>query len=163
VDRAIAGAPGAVPVHCRDEAHFAVAEAWARRALAAGDSYAEAFLAAQRREGLELPPLAATPTSTPLHGLHWFWDGPLLAALTLSGLLIALVAGLAATKADGRNTVSFFRIVGGCAASVVWLPVVVALTLWQPLPMLALLALGALGWWRYPRLFTHVRAGVRRA
>jgi hypothetical protein len=153
VHQAIADALDAVSVHCRDEAHFAVAETWARRALVAGDSYAEAFLAAQRRDGLELPPLAPTPRR--LHGVHWFWDGPLLAALTLSGLLVALVAGVAGAKADGRNTVSFFRIVAGFAASVVWLPVVVALTVWQPLPMLVLLALGALGWWRYPRMFAQ--------
>ncbi|ULU23480.1 1-acyl-sn-glycerol-3-phosphate acyltransferase [Dyella terrae] len=30
---------------------------------------------------------------------------------------------------------------------------IVALTIWHPLPALTLIALAAIGWWRYPHMF----------
>lgn len=156
VQQVIANALDAVSVCCRDAAHFAAAESSARHALAAGGSYAEAFLAAQRITELATPTPAQEKPSGIVHQRHWLWDAPLLAALILSAWPVALAAGLAGTKAEGRNTVTFFRMVGGFAAAIAWLPPLVALTIWQPLPMSVLLALGALGWWRYPRMFVRV-------
>lgn len=147
VHEAIGKALDAVSVHCRDETHFNAVQARARHALAAGDSYAEALLAAQGQ-----PELAPPPTHPHRSGLHWIWDGPLLACLTLACLPIALAGWYAGSKADGRNTVTFLRMAGGFFASFVWLPIAVALAVWQPWIALLLGVLAAMGWWRYPRM-----------
>ncbi|MDR3446761.1 MULTISPECIES: 1-acyl-sn-glycerol-3-phosphate acyltransferase [unclassified Dyella] len=148
VHEAIGHALDAISVNCRDEAQFASAEAWARHSLAAGDSYAKALLTAQAKP--ELTP--ASPAARSNH-VHWLWDALPLASLILTCLPIALAATVAGSKADARNTVTFFRMAGGFFAGLIWLPVIVALTIWHPLPALTLIALAAIGWWRYPHMF----------
>lgn len=148
VHEAIGNALDAVSVNCRDEAQFAAVEAWARHRMACGDSYAEALLAAQAAP--VLPPWRPAPRPGPM---HWLWDGVPLASLALCGAPIALAARVAGSKADARNTVTFFRMAGGFFVGLTWLPLVVALAIWQPLPVLTLVALAAIGWWRYPRMF----------
>jgi len=150
VHEAIGNALDAVSVHCLDEAQFIAAQAWARRRLAAGDSYAEALLAAQAQTDLAPPTTPARPGA-----LHWIWDGLPLAGLTVACLPITLAGAYAGSKADGRNTVTFLRMAGGFFAGFVWLPLAVGLAVWQPLIALALGLLAAVGWWRYPRMFSQ--------
>nr|WP_199044065.1 1-acyl-sn-glycerol-3-phosphate acyltransferase [Dyella sp. ASV24] len=148
VHEAIGRALDAVSVNCRSEAQFASVEASARFSLASGESYAEALLAAQVK-----PELAPPPPTTRSSLLHWLGDALPLACLILSCFPIALAAAVAGSKADARNTVTFFRMVGGFVAGLIWLPLVVAMTIWHPLPALTLITLAAIGWWRYPRMF----------
>lgn len=150
VHDAIGQALDAVSVHCPDEARFIAAQACARRSLAAGGSYAEALLAAQAQAQAE-------PTAAPPHrsAVHWLWDGVPLAALLLGCLPIALAGWYAGSRADGRNTVTFLRMAGGFFAGFVWLPLALALAFWQPLTAGVLAVLAAIGWWRYPRMFSQ--------
>ena len=114
----------------------------------AGGSYADAFVEVQRalREGRALP---VPPASRPRR--NWPWDYALAACFAVLFAPV-LLAGLAAGKrADARNTVTFFRMAAGLAVAWLWLPALLALTLWHPLPMAVAWALAALGWWRWPR------------
>jgi len=150
VHEAIGHGLDAVSVHCRDEARFIAAQAWARCSLAAGGRYAEALLAAQAERDLAPPP---APPSRRV--IHWLWDGLPLASLFLGCLPIVLAAWYAGSKADGRNTVTFLRMAGGFFSGFVWLPLALTLAIWQPPIALALAVLAAIGWWRYPRMFSQ--------
>lgn len=65
---------------------------------------------------------------------------------------VLLAGRVAGGKADARNTVSFFRIVGGLLVAMVWLPCLLLMTWFWPWPLLVLWPLAALGWWRWPRV-----------
>ncbi len=145
---AIGAALDAVSVNSRDEAAFAAAQAYALAISERGGSYAEAFVDAQRRlrEGEALPAAAPSPSRARP------WDAPWVACFVLLAAPVLLIGWAIGRKADARNTTTFFRMAGGLAAALLWLPVLLGLLVWQPLPMLAAFSLAALGWWRYPRL-----------
>jgi hypothetical protein len=64
---------------------------------------------------------------------------------------VMLIGFLAGRKADARNTVTFFRMVGGFAAALPWLPVLIVLCGYFPLPMLCWIVLAAAGWPAFKR------------
>ncbi|WP_426690013.1 hypothetical protein [Rhodanobacter ginsengiterrae] len=142
----IAAALDAVSVNCADPASFAAAEAHAAMRAAAGESYALAFIDAQQHPQ-RLHPLPSVPQ---VH--RWPWDWLLVGAFLLLAAPVLLAGRFAGSKADARNTVSFFRIVGGLAAALVWLPCLLLATALWPLPLLALWLAAACGWWRWPRV-----------
>jgi 1-acyl-sn-glycerol-3-phosphate acyltransferase len=147
--QAIAAALDAVSVNCPDPAGFAAAEAWATARAAAGESYALAFIEAQQRlQALRsLPALPPSPRAR-----AWPWDWVAVAAFMLLAAPVLLAGRFVGSKADARNTVSFFRITGGLVAALAWLPCLLLATYGWPLPLLALWTLGTLGWWRWPRV-----------
>lgn len=148
VHEAIGAALDQVSVDAPSPEAFGAAERYATAAARAGGSYAEAFLQAQQalRAGRPLPsPAPSRPRR------RWPWDYVLatcFAALCAPVLLAGYAAG---RQADARNTVTFFRMAGGFATAWLWLPALLALTAWQPLPMAAACLAASLGWWRWPR------------
>jgi hypothetical protein len=140
---AIGRALDQVSVDCPDPAAFAAAERQAAIEASHGGSYAEALVAAQQGRAAA-PTAAAARRSYP-------WDWLLAGCFALLFAPVLLIGRYAGGKADARNTVSFFRIAGGFVAAWLWLPLLLGLTVWHPLPMAAAWTAAALGWWRYPR------------
>lgn len=149
IHTAIALALDAVSVNCPDADRFAANESWARAQAAHGKSYALSLIEAQ----------TASPTTLPvtLHKRGWPWDWLLVAAFMLLAGPVLLAGRVVGGKADARNTVSLFRIIGGLLASLVWLPCLLLATWQWPWLLLTLWPLAALGWWRWPRVM-HRRA-----
>ncbi|MHB1059256.1 MAG: 1-acyl-sn-glycerol-3-phosphate acyltransferase [Rhodanobacter sp.] len=145
IHQAIAAALDAVSVNCADADSFAAAEAEATARAAAGEPYALAFIDAQHHP-------QARPAPPRLRIRAWPWDWLAVAAFMLLAAPVLLVGRFAGGKADARNTVSFFRIVGGLVAAVLWLPCLLLATWLWPAPLLALWLLAALGWWRWPHV-----------
>lgn len=137
----------AVSVNCPDEETFVAAQAAALARARAGESYAEAFLdeqagraEASRPDGPPQPRVSAPDAR----------DGRpvrLLGMLLLWLCWPVLLAGhLAGRRADARNTVSFFRILGGLAACVLWLPVLAVAAVLLPRVVAAGVVCALVGW-----------------
>jgi 1-acyl-sn-glycerol-3-phosphate acyltransferase len=139
IHEALTQALDAVSVDCADLASFERAERLAAADAADGGSYAIAFKR-HEREDTKIPVEARATVRTPLWGLLCGLPGMVLLAPVL------LVGYLAGRKAESRNTVTFFRMAGGFAASLIWLPILLVLLFIFPLPTLLLLALAVLGW-----------------
>ncbi|UJF25270.1 hypothetical protein L0B52_03725 [Suttonella sp. R2A3] len=137
-----AAALDAVSVDCRDVRQFNAVQRSAWRQAQQGADFGEAFLRAQRAE--EKPAeFHATGESS--------WRKYLATvALILGFPMVMLAARLAQRGADGRNNVTFFRLLGGFYGA--WLQIVCYLLLLIYLPWLAVLGLsvGLAGWWLYP-------------
>ncbi|MDN5910833.1 MAG: hypothetical protein L0H76_14700, partial [Brevibacterium sp.] len=146
VASAMASALDEVSVNCPDEETFdriqAKALNVARRTAGGAATFAKAFLDLQRQgeaetnhdaqaaggaeavsdaEKLGPQPHATTALRWVGIGLMWLF-APVLAAAAIAG-----------TRADGRNTVTFFRLLGGFAAVMVWIPVLVVAAFFWPL------------------------------
>ena len=136
---ALASALDAVSVACRDQAHLEEVERQALASAGRGGSYAEAFLRAQRETA---PPVS--PAAPPRRG-----SLPRTLGLACMALLwpLLLAGWLAGRKADGRNTVTFFRMAGGLAVGLVWVPCVAAAALAWPGQVVGMALLAAFGWW----------------
>jgi hypothetical protein len=109
-------------------------------------SYARAFLRwqeAARRAGLPEAPEMPRPRLVR-------WAYPFVAVFCVLLAPILLAGAFAGRKADGRNTVSFFRFIGGLAAALLWLPVLLILFFLFPLPMCVAFALSWVGWAKFP-------------
>jgi hypothetical protein len=156
---AMSAALEATSVNCPDEQSFERVE---RLAAAAADgcaeyapsatetdappSYARAFLYWQKAaRRLPLPNAPALPKRRAI----WL-AAPAVAVFCVLFAPVLLIGQWAGRKADGRNTVSFFRFIGGFAAALVWLPILLVLfVLFPPFGALAL-ALAWIGWRRWP-------------
>lgn len=120
-----------ISVNCQDEATFHQAEHYAYQRLQNGESYAEAFLNYQRH------PSATSCEKTQAFSSYakaWRWLGFGLMFILLP---ILLAAKFASSYADARNTVSFFKIIGGSLASLIWLPILFAFTCYWPTLLLS--------------------------
>lgn len=150
IHAAISAGLDAVSVHCPDEATFHAAEAEAREAWAAGGSYAATFLAAQKNgpRPLDLEPSLRAPHIVDLLLVVTF----LVVTFPVLGL-----SALAGTRADARNTVTFFRILGSLVGLVLTVPVWVGLALAWPGWASVIGVLVAWGFVRYPRVFNPQR------
>lgn len=150
IHQAISDALDAVSVKCADPATFAAVQTTAAACAAVGQSYALAFMHAQQspqpRQPLPPPPRSRSRSRA------WPWDWLAVAVFMLLAAPVLLVGRFAGGKADARNTVSLFRIAGGLVTTVLWLPCLLAMTWLWPLPLLALWAVGTIGWWRWPRV-----------
>ncbi|EOD6329622.1 lysophospholipid acyltransferase family protein [Providencia stuartii] len=114
-----------VSVNCPDEETFKHAEQYASHAFMQGDSYAEAFLRYQHNPTPQLLPDARPST----HSTTWRWLGFFLMFIFIP---ILLASRFAATYADARNTITFFKILGEGLASLVWLPLLACFTFIWP-------------------------------
>lgn len=171
VASAMGSALDAVSVNCPDEAAFARIEAEAldraRRTPGPSASYAKAFLDLQNagapadatdrratsaghtnRQATSAGPAEPDPTSAnaapaprtyPLIRIVGF-------VLMWAFAPVLIAAGFAGARADGRNTVTFFRILAGFAATMVWVPaLIVAAAFWPAVIGVGVLS-GVLGW-----------------
>ncbi|MDR0274246.1 MAG: hypothetical protein LBI48_02685 [Burkholderiaceae bacterium] len=145
IHAALSQALDTVSVNCPDVASFERVERLARADARRGQSYALAFKHWERQAAQGLPSDAPAPRGTPL----WRWLCGLPGMALLAPVL--LIGFLAGRKADARNTVTFFRIVGGFAAALLWLPALAVLFGFFPLPMLCWSALAAAGWPAFKR------------
>ncbi|MCF2573764.1 hypothetical protein [Brevibacterium sp. UCMA 11754] len=144
VSSAMGSALDEISVNCPDEETFERIQAKAlnvaRRTPGRAATFAKAFLDLQRQgdaetsldaqhaDGAEavsdveeLGPVAATLLRWVGLGLMWLYT-PVLAAAALAG-----------SRADGRNTVTFFRLLGGFAAVMVWVPALIVAAFFWPL------------------------------
>ncbi|MFE1084995.1 lysophospholipid acyltransferase family protein [Brevibacterium sediminis] len=164
-EAAVASAMGAalddVSVNCPDETTFAAVEARAldraRRTPGASASYAQSFLELQNEVGSAVPdgdrptgagqadggPTSANVPTTPRTFPVIRWVGFLALWLFAPILVAAAVAG---SRADGRNTVTFFRILVGFAAVMVWVPALIIAAFFWPAVIGAGVLSGVLGW-----------------
>ncbi|WP_145997467.1 hypothetical protein [Brevibacterium sp. 239c] len=143
-----------VSVNCPDEATFeriqAEALTTARHTASGSATFARAFLDLQN-EAATPPTSSVTSTDTSTVAAHAATDthvaddgrGGVSSAvkvlrwvgLTLMWLFAPILgaAAFAGSRADGRNTVTFFRLLGGFAAVMVWIPVLIAAAFFWPL------------------------------
>jgi len=148
-------------VNCPDEATFTAVEARAldraRRTPGGAASYAQSFLELQNASGSGAPEedgatsadqaeggtTSANTVSRPrtYHVIRWVG---FLALWLFAPILVA--AAVAGSRADGRNTVTFFRILAGFAAVMVWIPVLIIAAFFWPAVIGAGVLSGVLGW-----------------
>ncbi len=105
-----------VSVNCADEETLTNVQRYARQCRRRGESYAAAFKRVER----SAVPVTDVPETTGTIKKAWAWAWQLPFVSTLFPVL--LCAWLAGRRADGRNTVTFFRLAGGFAAAMLWLP-----------------------------------------
>lgn len=152
--RAVMGAAlDAVSVNCPDEAAFLRVERQAARQADSGrSSYGEAFLhwqAAARRG--ELPEEDVSDvTHRARRRRIVLWHVPFIAVFCLLLAPVLLAGRYMGGKADARNTVSFFRMIGGLAMALIWLPAVLVLFFIFPWAMGVLSAMAWFGWLKFP-------------
>ncbi|MDR1349715.1 MAG: hypothetical protein LBJ59_02835 [Zoogloeaceae bacterium] len=146
IGAALGAALDAVSVDCPDRETFeqverlAAAEVDAAATDDASASYAQAFLRWQTASSRPpVPPLV--PLKKPA-----LWAYPCIAVFYLCCAPILGAGAFMGKKADARNTVSFFRFIGGLAAALLWLPALLALFCFFPGQMLVLAALSGVGW-----------------
>lgn len=129
-----------VSVNCRDEPMLARVEEQSWNSLRDGDSYARAFKQAEQQT-LSEPGVAAPQVTLSL------WDHLLWRLFILTLLPVWLAGWWAGCRADGRNTTTFFRLAGGFAMALVWLPCLLIAMMFYPWLLLPYGA-AVLGWQR---------------
>lgn len=77
---------------------------------------------------------------------------PFLVVFALLFAPVLLAGGYAGKKADGRNTITFFRMIGGLAAALLWLPVLLVLFGFYPLLFSVLWLMAWAGWRNFPEV-----------
>lgn len=130
----ISDALDAVSVNCLNEQIFNDATHHAACESSQGNSYATAFLDYQ-----QTPENFSTIKHKPAKKTHAIrWLGFCLMFILFPILLSALFTS---RYADARNTVSFFKILGGSLASLIWLPIIVILLfIWPKFILISLMS-----------------------
>lgn len=120
----------AVSVHCPDPETFDRVQRRATERARAGESFAAAFLEEQDQARRRARDSGPEPEHEPARrglgaGAH---SWPRRIGLALHWLLapVLLAAWSAGRAADARNTVSFFRVLGGTSGVLVWVPLLAA-------------------------------------
>lgn len=137
----------ATSVNCQNIEHFNQVQDLAWQACQAGDEFGRAFLSFQHYH------TKSAPTKQTRNSLYFTQKAFCQMLLSFGFLPIMALARLAQTKADGRNNITFFRLLGAMVGAV--LQFGLYLILWLILPMLALcwtvlMVLGMVGWYLYP-------------
>ncbi|PNL17648.1 MULTISPECIES: hypothetical protein [Micrococcus] len=127
-----------VSVDCLDDQSFHAVLTAAGADARAAEGFTESFLHHQRQARADRPPLPGAPAP------RW----PRVLGLTLQAPIapVLLTAWAVGKKADAVNTVSFFRVLGGAGAALLWAPVLAGLTVAKPAAGAAALASTAAGW-----------------
>lgn len=130
-----------VSVNCPDEETFEQVQRAAGADARSGMPFARSFLERQR----------AGAGSGDAGGSGGGADAPawprvLGLALHLAFAPVLLLAWFAGTRADARNTVTFFRMIGGLAVALVWVPTLAVIAVWQPVPVLVGVLAAVAGW-----------------
>ncbi len=145
IHEAISTALNDVSPNCPDMTSFERVERLAAEDAANGSSYAVAFKHHERNGANGSLPVSRPARLTPVWRVLCGLPGLVLLAPIL------LIGARVGRKADGRNTVTFFRMAGGFAAALVWIPAFLVLSLLWPEPMLILLVLAVIGWPAFQR------------
>lgn len=157
----LAAALDEVSVNTGSPAAFNAAQAQAWAAAQQGTDYGLAFLQAQQSmaadandsnsataQASQVPQAPDQPLSLPPRRTC---RKALTKACFVAGFpLLTLAAKLAESGADGRNNVSFFRVLGGFYGAVLQLALWLVLLCLAPWATLFWLAVGLWGWWQYP-------------
>lgn len=138
-----------VSVNCASEAAMVDAERYAQRRQLHGESWALAFKRAA--SGVH-----AEKQSDKRQRRRNIWACVLQLPFVLALFPVLLCAWWVGRQADGRNTVTFFRLASGFAASLLWLPCLV--TLGILFPWLWLLYAAAYLGWRQRSVWGEVKA-----
>ncbi len=134
----LSAALDAVSVDCPDEASFQAVLSAAGAAARDGEGFTESFLAHQRQARVGRLPLPGVPVPR--------WPRVLGLALQAPIAPVLATAWAVGKKADAVNTVSFFRVLGGTGAALLWAPVLAGLTVAKPVAGAAALVSTAAGW-----------------
>jgi hypothetical protein len=160
-----------VSVDCADEASFERIEAEAleraRRTPGRSASYAKAFLELQNTtnsaflmdgrpasadstdsRATSANPTDGTPTSADVAAKPRTYPVIRVIGFVLMWLFapVLAAAAFAGSRADGRNTVTFFRILAGFGAVMVWVPALIVAAFFWPTIIGAGVLSGLLGW-----------------
>lgn len=135
----LADALDRVSVCCADVEAFNAAQSAAWQAVQNGEDFGAAFLVAQETGCRSDVPPPSPPVRT--------WAKILFAA---SFPLPAAAALWAQCRSDGRNNVSFLRVVGGVYGALFQVACWLTLLLFSPAAALLWLAAGVAGWYFYP-------------
>ncbi|XNZ00712.1 1-acyl-sn-glycerol-3-phosphate acyltransferase [Micrococcus luteus] len=127
-----------VSVDCPDEASFQAVLSAAGADARDGEGFIESFLAHQRQARVGPVPLPGVPAPR--------WPRMLGLALQAPIAPVLVTAWAVGKKADAVNTVSFFRVLGGTGAALLWAPVLAGLTVAKPAAGAAALVSTAAGW-----------------
>lgn len=132
VASAMGSALDEVSVNCPDEETFERIQAnaldVARSTSGGAATFARAFLDLQRESTTAAADGAPAAASLAVTVLRWVG----LALMWLFAPVLG-AAAFAGSRADGRNTVTFFRLLGGFAAVMVWVPVLIVAAFFWPL------------------------------
>lgn len=135
----------AVSVDCPDAASFEDAQRHAGAAMRHGQSFAGAFL---ERQNMLRTGAAPAPDAQTVPAAAWKRVARGIALACMLALWpVLLAAWFIGRKADARNTVTFFRMAGGLAMALLWLPLLAVALLAWPCATAGLLTLAAIGWW----------------
>ena len=132
VASAMSSALDEISVNCPDEETFERIQAKAlnvaRRTPGRAATFATAFLDLQRDNSTAAADGSPAAASSAITVLRWVG----IALMWLFAPVLA-AAALAGSRADGRNTVTFFRLLGGFAAVMVWVPALIVAVFFWPL------------------------------
>ncbi|WP_087004626.1 1-acyl-sn-glycerol-3-phosphate acyltransferase [Brevibacterium yomogidense] len=141
----------AVSVHCPDPQTFDIVQRRATDRARAGESFAASFLDEQAAavpgmagtavadggpaagSAVSAEPVTASGPASAATAAPSPWPRRLGIALHWLFAPVLLAGWFAGTKADARNTVTFFRSLGGSAGVVIWLVLVVVGGVWMTL------------------------------
>jgi hypothetical protein len=151
IDRALGAALDAVSVNCPDMETFEQVERLAAAEIEqetggqemASPSYALAFK--RWEEKARLAP-GTLPASCARQRKPARWRWPFIGVFYVLLAPVLLAGAYLGGKADGKNTVSFFRFIGGLAAALIWLPVLLALFFCFPVYLSVAALLAYMGW-----------------
>ena len=119
-----------ISVNCSDIDSFKQASDYAYNKKINGNSYAESFIDYQNNV-IKDEQLNKNKKSKASHSIKiWRYISFCFMFILFPILLSALIAS---HFADARNTVSFFKIIGGSLATIIWLPILFILAFFSPL------------------------------
>ncbi len=140
IQKELAHALDAVSVNCDSEMQFNAIQHHAWQACQRGQDFGMAFLEAQQSGSYTT---AAIPDISP----QYRWAKWLL---VLAFPLTVFAAKIAERGSDGRNNLSFFRLLGAAVGSVLQLIVWLIVLFYLPVTALLWLFAGVVGWLFYP-------------
>ncbi|WP_157758053.1 1-acyl-sn-glycerol-3-phosphate acyltransferase [Acinetobacter larvae] len=133
-----------VSVHCQSIAHFNQTQALAWQHCQSQDSdYGQAFLAAQQQTLLDPPASLIQPHV-------WLHQRLIQLFFIVAFFPTVVVARLAQKASDGRNNVTFFRLLGGFYGSLFTLLYWAILCYFTPILAIFIIIVGHLAWYYYP-------------
>lgn len=119
-----------ISVNCPDIGLFKKASSYACNRKIKGDSYAESFIDYQNNLIKYEESNRNIENNIPHSIKTWRYISFCFMFIFFPILLSALIAS---RFADARNTVSFFKIIGGSLAAIIWLPILFILLFFSPL------------------------------
>lgn len=130
IHKEVSNALNKISVNCPDVDIFEKASSYAFNKNKEGYSYAESFIDYQNNLSQADNSNKTIEKTSQSSILIWRYISFLFMYILFPILLSSFIAS---HFADARNTVSFFKILGGAIASAIWLPILVMLLFFSPL------------------------------